>query len=95
MPRTIDADKLGLTDFEIVLCRGDYKEALKMLIEKIQNAPIVDAEPVRHGHWMEARYPLFTCSECGATYQDTGYGYNYCPNCGAKMDGEKGDEKTY
>ena len=41
---------------------------------------------MRHGHWVEARYPLFTCSVCGATYQDNGYGYNYCPNCGAKMD---------
>ena len=43
-------------------------------------------EIVRHGRWIEAKYPLFTCSECGATYQDNGYGYNYCPNCGAKMD---------
>jgi len=46
MPRLIDADKLGLTDFEIIMCGGDYKEALKMLIEKIENAPTVDAEPV-------------------------------------------------
>ena len=56
------------------------------------NAPTVDAEPVRHGHWIEAKYPLFTCSECGATYQDIGYGYNYCPNCGAKMDEVTDDE---
>lgn len=39
----------------------------------------------RYGHWIEAKYPLFICSECGATYQDNGYGYNYCPNCGADM----------
>lgn len=51
--------------------------------------PIIEAEPVRHGHWVETKYPLFTCSECGAIYQDTEYGYNYCPNCGAKMDGER------
>ena len=43
--KLIDADKLGLTNFEIVMCDGDYKEALKMLCEKIKNAPtIVDAE---------------------------------------------------
>lgn len=43
--RLIDADKLGLTDFEIVMCNGDYKEGLKMLCEKIKNAPtILDAE---------------------------------------------------
>lgn len=43
--RLIDADKLGLTDFEIVMCDGDYKKGLKMLCEKIENAPtILDAE---------------------------------------------------
>ena len=43
--RLIDADKLGLTDFEIVMCDGDYKEGLKMLCEKIENAPtILEAE---------------------------------------------------
>lgn len=40
-----DADELGLTDFEIVMCDGDYKKGLKMLCEKIENAPtILDAE---------------------------------------------------
>lgn len=37
--RLIDADKIGLTDFEIVMCNGDYKEALKMLLDKISNQP--------------------------------------------------------
>lgn len=40
-----DADKIGLTDFECLLCNGDYKEALKMLDDKIKNAPtIIEAE---------------------------------------------------
>ena len=51
----------------------------------IKRTSTVDAVPVRHGRWIEAKYPLFTCSECGATYQDNGYGYNFCPNCGADM----------
>lgn len=37
--RLIDADEIGLTDFEIVMCNGDYKEALKMLLDEIQNKP--------------------------------------------------------
>lgn len=85
--RLIDADKL--------MESLDPKESVwvgLVLSELIDNAPTVDAEPVRHGYWVEAKYPLFTCSECGATYQDTGYGYNYCPNCGAKMDLEKENE---
>ena len=60
----------------------------------IENAPTVDA--VRHGHW-EERYiedddfiwtrRRWYCSECGRWQ---GYGAtDYCPKCGAKMDGEK------
>ena len=37
--RLIDADEIGLTDFEIIMCNGDYKEALKMLLDKISNQP--------------------------------------------------------
>lgn len=39
--RLINADALGITDFEIVMCNGDYKELAKMILEKIENAPTV------------------------------------------------------
>lgn len=39
--RLIDAENIGLTDFEIVMCNGDYKEALKMILEKIEKAPAI------------------------------------------------------
>ena len=44
--RLIDGDKIGLNDIEIVMCEGSYKKALEMLIDKINNAPTVDAFPV-------------------------------------------------
>ncbi len=44
--RLIDADTLGVTDFELVLCNGDYKELCKTLITKIESAPTIDAVPV-------------------------------------------------
>lgn len=40
--RLIDTDRIGLTDFEIIMCNGDYKEALKMLLNKIDNAPTIE-----------------------------------------------------
>lgn len=40
--RLIDADKIGLSDFEIFMCGGSYLEALKMLLDKIEKAPTVD-----------------------------------------------------
>ena len=58
-----------------------------------------DVEPVRHGMWkilrprslrLDRRDSLFECSECGANrIRRTGEILNYCPCCGAKMDGEE------
>ena len=61
-------------------------------IDRIASAPTIDAVHVKHGWWVvytdEDEYAFseyFKCSICGAThYTDD----NYCPNCGAKMDGE-------
>lgn len=52
----------------------------------IKCAPTVDAESVRHGKWLEGADGSVMCSECSQVIRyDIGY---FCPNCGAKMDGE-------
>lgn len=89
MSRLIDADELkkkladelsdalGETDFIDGLQHG-----LKLAIELAEETPTVDAEPIRHGHWV-SRIKIYECSECGfAGYPEM----NYCPWCGAKMD---------
>ena len=58
--------------------------------ETISNFPASDVAPVRHGRWEPTEAPFMNecedCSVCG--YRTVwGHGYNYCPNCGAKMDG--------
>ena len=50
-----------------------------------------DVAPVRHGRWIDMResskdVPRCKCTECG--YVIIGLEKNYCPNCGARMDGE-------
>ena len=41
----IERKAVCLTDFEIAMCNGDYKEGMKMLLEKIESAPaIIPAE---------------------------------------------------
>ena len=46
-----------------------------------------DVQPVRHGRWIpvDEMEDAFDCSECDAMVSKR---LNYCPKCGAKMDGE-------
>lgn len=68
------------------------------IYKAIGEVPVVDAEPVRHGRWImeyetkEGR--SMRCSECRMVFW-VGFGRdgNYCPNCGAKMDGEQEKQK--
>lgn len=62
----------------------------------IDEAPTIDAVPLVHGRNTrdEAKEHCdFMCSVCGAWAADVAYGsldggnFNFCPNCGAKMDG--------
>ncbi len=55
----------------------------------IMDAPTVDAVPVKHGKWTVT--PVYIkCSECGESFMLIPQ--NYCPNCGARMDGERKEE---
>lgn len=52
---------------------------------ELEKLPTEDVEPVRHGHWIKFG-TLFECSECEISYEQE---ENYCPWCGARMDGEE------
>ena len=92
--RLIDADAL-----KAKLYFGDDCWIKGSLIkEHIDNAPDIDFAPVRHGHW-EDDYSFIKCSSC-RTYE-TKYDhlgnmneFDYCPNCGARMDGDPLDIGT-
>ena len=50
-----------------------------------------DVAQVRHGRWFPTKAPFMNecedCSVCG--YRTVwGHRYNYCPYCGARMDGD-------
>lgn len=54
----------------------------------INEAPAVDAEPVRHGHWDDSFDGITPyCSVCGMSHNCINRTPDYCPHCGARMDG--------
>ena len=60
---------------------------LKKVIEVF---PTEDFVPVKHGHWIQIDKNKCECSNCGIIVLIAVYPHgdkNYCPNCGAKMDG--------
>ena len=101
MSRLIDADVLHSALKKMqkwVVVKDNYHNegySYDQVHFAIDNAPTVDAEPIRHGHWINPKgdNDIWKCSHCGHSY----IGFNglhitfaemcdYCPCCGAKMD---------
>ena len=72
------------------------KRALKYIDEL--EAKLAESEPVRHGEWANEETAV-TCTACGRSY-DTDFeikrnvilSFDFCPSCGAKMDGDSNAE---
>lgn len=96
----IDADEvrekmLKLLDHHLMMCNYSADSATQDCIEVINEAAVVDAEPVVHGRWIKSDFlrigaNQYRCSKC---WEDEWWLYHfslgdskYCPNCGAKMD---------
>ena len=62
------------------------------VIKVIEDAPLIEVEPVRHGWWgtHSDRPDSLICSVCKCGFDMWKHDpHNYCPNCGAKMDLEE------
>ena len=105
MSRYIDEDKLlqklsRMIDF----CEKHKVSGLTALFQvgdAIMDCPTADVVEVRHGEWIEKDDGwdgvMYTCSACNCdwtTIDGTPFENNmrYCPECGAKMDGERREE---
>ena len=67
---------------------------LPVIRQNIMDIPAADVAPVRHERWEiemdDMGWLKHTCPNCGyvkRTDIHVSLGWNYCPNCGAKMDG--------
>lgn len=75
-----------------------FINGIETVLEYAENLQAADVAPVVHGRWEYIQQTLNTlsqlrCSFCGWWSLDPSIdgAYNYCPNCGAKMDGGDGD----
>lgn len=70
---------------------NDFVSGIEMVLEYAKNIPAADVVPVRHGRW-ECNKPCPVCGEDRFEGLDADIWADweppYCPNCGAKMDGE-------
>ena len=79
----------------VLMDAAPYFEKAAQMLEKL---PAADVAPVVHGCWIEYTKVIipepynkweqaWKCSECG--FDDGFVAYNFCPNCGARMDLEE------
>ncbi len=101
MPRYIDADALKET-LKNLEARGNnmrYVQGLQDAIDGffsqiIVDEPTADVEPVRHGRWGDSFDGITpVCTVCGRTHSCFNRTPEFCPHCGAKMDGGAENEQ--
>ena len=82
MPEYIEREKVLSKAAPVEGCFSDMISAYDVLM-----LPAADVAPVRHGRWLcvdTDTEQFFLCNRCKKKeYWES----NYCPNCGAKMDG--------
>ena len=60
-------------------------------LDYIDSEPAADVATVRHGRWVMHDDEFGLTCECSVCHIETMGDGNYCPNCGAKMDGGAGN----
>lgn len=92
-----------------ILSADFSNDRANQIIDEFDSLPTIEAEPIKYGKWLKTNaYPhRVYCSECYKTYVtneeviqgrswETAYctEAEFCPHCGAKMNGGKENEST-
>ena len=63
---------------------NDFSQQMDVILAIVDEQPTADVVEVRHARWIKHE----GYDECEACRAKVICGYNYCPNCGARMDKE-------
>ena len=60
------------------------------IVSFLESQPTADVQEVRHGRWELIGKNVSKCTVCGCARNiKTQFGWNFCPVCGANMDGKE------
>lgn len=94
--RLIDANALAESDIAKIIDNYLYNQCNLTVGFAAALMPEIEADPVRHGRWIETRYnPVgdtmycdCNCSNCNFEItREKGRYPKFCENCGTRMDG--------
>lgn len=91
--RLIDADKAKAELLRIgegIHAYDEYFNGIRIGYKRAAHSlvTIPTVEERKHGHWLTKKAWHVECSECHHVLEFICDVKKYCPNCGAKMDGE-------
>lgn len=105
MPRYIDKDKLvnKLKEDYATLVKerwfDDYVQGYGSAIDDVVAEPTADVQEVKHGKWISEiveipdwrgkKQSYYQPNSCSICHTGLRVRTNFCPNCGAKMDGKE------
>lgn len=103
MAEYIERDAL-IDDLDAAAKYGGMGAIIAQTLQRyVKRAPAADVAPVRHGWWMHSHYEdcsehfeIVKCSNCDFEAYAMAFfvrGGNYCPSCGARMDGARNGEE--
>ena len=82
------AEKYGLANGSVL---GRHTGLADCIARDISELPAADVAEVVHGRWVASHDEFCQCSLCKYPVYAAWNTTNYCPNCGAKMDGGNGN----
>lgn len=85
----------------LIACKFKNDISYNAFASLVRRQPTVEAEPTKHGRWIRLNGDSrFMCSVCkGKENVPTCNGeptiWDYCPNCGTRMDAQIGEDKSH
>ena len=90
MLKNLEDDKMNNAEH----CEPVTIQIMERFIRYVKEFPAADVQPVKHGRWINENF-CTRCSACGNMTIYDKYSRevesDYCPNCGARMDGDRDD----